>query len=92
MERQIEVGDLVVMIRPSLCCWSISKLGRIFKVISDTDRLRFKTCPVCRHTNEHSALTTVRLDTGAYCERIRLKRIPPLSELETERTDTEETA
>ena len=82
-DRPIAVGDLVVVARD--CCghW----LGRVFVAgeFMKTPRLE------CGECNWHSSATAVKVEHyigRMWCMNLSwLKRIPPLSELEGERTE-----
>ena len=77
MSEQISVGDLVVIVRASHCCGRDKTLGRIFTVeaISSTNY----QCRRCKVITEAS-LCAWR--DGWVVPLSRLKRIPPLAELE----------
>ena len=90
-ERPIQVGDLVMVVRgrnPGTClCTDRSKSAKaipIFRVrqISVTKGL----CPDCRTTTAASLKAWVDGKHEAY-DLYRLKRIPPLSELEGQRSE-----
>ena len=86
-ERPIAVGDLVQVILPPPCgCPSIS-LGMIRTVIAFQ-----KSVGVCVDCKDHQMAYRAVLDGPApwahwVIQPYRLKRIPPLSELEGERTE-----
>ena len=93
MAEPIKVGDLVQVVRTPNCCGSTVGLGMTRTVIgfSETTRARCVSCGRVRLT-----LSAV-LDGPApwskwHIEPSRLKRIPPLSELEGEKRDEEITA
>jgi hypothetical protein len=80
MNNYIRAGDLAIVIRPNHCCGN-GRVGAIVRVLPDTDRLPAIRCVHCGLVEPHSAATTVRIHDG-YIWRFRLKRIPPLAELE----------
>ena len=75
--KLISVGDLVVVVKPTPCCGSSELVGTIFIVKEFTDNpTRCKFCKVMRNYDMRvRGLSTVY-------ELYRLKRIPPLSELD----------
>ena len=75
-DKPIQVGDLVMVVKPTTCCGSIETLGRIKRVIGPP-RYPFATCSVCGKSWQHDYSTAVVLDNGKSCERSRLKRIDP---------------
>lgn len=87
MDKPISVGDLVQIIKPTHCCHNTDPIGEVHRVVSDRDRKPLMQCRFCLGIREHSHAITVAIDTGWYVDRDRLKRIPPLSELEGEKRD-----
>ena len=90
MSEPIKVGDLVVIIRWSCCGY---RVGQIFRVHTILTQRSFK-CLHC-HSNEGGNNLTVAWDgifAGIGARLDWLKRIPPLSELEGEKSDEEITA
>lgn len=87
MSEPIKVGDLVVVIKPTHCCNGYNRVGQVHRIISDHDRLPLVTCRICGFTWAHDNSTTAHIGGGVYLLRTRLKRIPPLSELEGQRTE-----
>ena len=89
-DRPIAVGDLVVVVKPTMCCGNRTRLGHIFRVNylgpSPTKHLR---CVYC--ANRERVLVYVSpfqsVPTGDGYPLERLKRIPPLDELESTKTD-----
>jgi hypothetical protein len=79
MDKPISVGDLVVVVLPTFCCGNDDSLGGVHLVTGPAWGALLR-CPFCmsivKPTDE------VTLDTGNACEKRRLKRIPPLDELE----------
>lgn len=74
---EIKVGDLVVVVKPTLCCGRGESVGKIFTV---TGFRKDHLC-VC---GDRSSGTYAVMDDGFNRRAIaRLRRIPPLSELET---------
>ena len=81
----IKVGDLVVVVRPRTCCGNMKAIGRLFVVQSFGD---FSWC----ECGQKQHWSVAYLDDWYRCEVSRLKRIPPLSELEGEKIKEELTA
>lgn len=85
-EQPIAVGDLVQVVKPKPCCGSTASMGQIFRVanIRGGDWV-LGPCWHCRadlcvpHAQDPA--------DGLWAEISRLKRIPPLSELEGQRTE-----
>lgn len=82
MDKPISVGDLVAIVKPTPCCGDGRSLGEIWTVIPDEHRGAHATCVFCRQIFEHSPATTVFINAGGFIFRNRLKRIPPLADLE----------
>ena len=80
MSERIEVGDLVIKVRPTYCCGATCNLGRIHCVVVDDSWTRLVVCDTCGKTVRN--IDTVKLDNGTYCELTRLRKIPPLTEPE----------
>lgn len=82
MNAEIKVGDLVVVTKPRLCCGEASGVGKVFRV---GGMHKGSNCYRCG--NRYDA-TVAEVD-GSFvsCELPRLKRIPPLGELESEKRD-----
>ena len=84
MNKPINVGDLVVVVLPLQCCDSKLHIGRIYQVSGF-----FVNGYQCRQYGASVDNVLVALVDGAfegYAVSI-LKRIPPLSEVEGERTE-----
>ena len=79
-DRPIQVGDLVVVV--NTCCPPATANGDIFRVgaLFDTKTM----CQICGHRN-HGLHAGLR-QTSSGVPVPWLKRIPPLEELEGERT------
>ena len=92
-DETIREGDLVVIVKPVQCCGSQDNLGQIFTVqrifMSKQNR-----CRACGGISARNVLVAVQQETMPPLARslYRLRRIPPLSELETTNTDSEVTA
>lgn len=85
----ISVGDLVQVIKPSTCCgYATSGIGEIFRVA--VIRPRNGKCPNCGAWPGDIKAMADHHQMGY--DTTRLKRIPPLSELEGEKRDEEITA
>ena len=79
MDKPIAVGDLVQVVRLSVCCGN-GRLGRIFTVakLIDTSHISCTACGAKYHR-----INAVADERGSVGINItRLKRIPPMSELE----------
>jgi len=73
----IKVGDLVQVVRPAPCCGSTESIGKIFRV---TGLASGDGCYYCQNSSK-----TYQLALGGWkhgTKIVRLKRIPPLSDLE----------
>ncbi len=92
MDKPIGVGDLVMVVRPTPCCGCTDSIGDIFRV-KWMGHLEGECCN-CGDDSVASegpgADSDANNDEGYLLSR--LKRIPPLSELETVRTEDEVTA
>ena len=80
MDKPISVGDLVQVIRGTPCCGSGRTLGEIHRVtaLRKTEALMCNRCLTI-----DSGMTVAELEgEDKVCEVSRLKRIPPLDELE----------
>jgi hypothetical protein len=78
----IKVGDLVVVVRPRRCGCAHS-IGWVFKVASVAPSPRGGYCAMCgKDTFEPGTLRAYNEAADGYSELSRLKRIPPLGELE----------
>ena len=90
MSEPIKVGDLVIVLRPSMCCpQEKPHIGRIFTV-SSFETLNATPCERC---GDKSTIT-VAIEPGSYkgYDIRRLKRIPPIAELGDVKRDEEITA
>ncbi len=72
----IKVGDLVIVVKPSLCCGSTRSIGHVFKVFTKDDPTII-SCR-CGHLSRNDD-SWVMLQNGKYAERVRLKKIDPPS-------------
>ena len=77
---EIKAGDLVVLVKPTHCCGYDKNLGLIFRVHS---LVRGTKC-ACGDFNNVDCAT---IDGWWRAELSRLKRIPPLSELDDVKRD-----
>lgn len=82
-ERPIAVGDLVQVVRPRPCCPEKSRLGGTFTVTAIRDGAWLE-CAFC-HKVADADTAELSAFPGRWIERFRLKRIPPLDELEGQR-------
>ena len=87
-DRPIQVGDMVMVVRGVTCCGSLTgSEGKIFAVTSIFTDTKGYICDFCEAKNEQYAARGLP-GTPRAIDLDRLKRIPPLSELE----ETKETA
>ena len=87
-DRPIQVGDLVQVVKPGLCGCTTT-LGWVF-VVLDEKKYSVTTCGTCnaqfgRLVLLESGIQSPRGDSYGF-RRSALKRVPPLSELEDQRT------
>ena len=84
MDKPISVGDLVQVFRPKLCCGNGGDgIGQIFSVAKLFERA--SSCPFCGRSTRGVHAYAITHDRGYLVGR--LKRIPPLEELEGEKRD-----
>jgi hypothetical protein len=81
--ENISVGDLVMVVKPSICCRNKEMLGKTFTV-TGYPIYNKKQCIFCLDYREIH--TEVILNNNFVVEKERLKKIPPLSELEDTKT------
>ena len=83
---KIQVGDLVQVVRPAICCGNTSSLGVTYRVVSINSALSYR----CVYCGSDGKIETIADKAHAYgCVVSRLKRIPPLDEpAETYTTET----
>lgn len=79
MSNDIKAGDLVMVVKPTFCCGSGESLGN-FYTVTGSPLYSLSRCAVCGFVT--STLNEVQLDDDEVCEVSRLKKIPPLSDLE----------
>lgn len=84
-DRAIQVGDLVQVIKPS-DCGCTNSIGRIF-CVGSIAAIRHVQCKHCGQDAHMETLGAWRQDRSGWCELYRLKRIPPLAELDAVSTD-----
>ena len=82
----IKVGDLVQVVRWD-CCGSL--LGNVYEVTKyfDTSGYRVGRCKDCQKLVRINGRQAFKLSNGRIAYRNEIKRIPPLSELEGQRTE-----
>lgn len=87
----IKVGDLVMIVKPTLCCGVGKSLGQIFTVCALVDATR-SIFPRCGST--HAARLAQDGNDRRWCEIDRLKKIDPPAEGDSlpTRADLEVTA
>ena len=79
MSEPIKVGDLVAVVKPSVCCGNTNRVGYVFAVRKIDPAPGW--CLYC-----HSTLPSEYGSDEGWYSGTRLKRIPPLSELEGQPT------
>lgn len=84
-DRLIQVGDLVQVVRPCGCCGTTQWMGDIFRVDSIESSDDPASC--CGNEEDEMCAFASEDEGGAGFPLAELKRIPPLSELEGERTE-----
>ena len=84
MDKPISVGDLVQVIRPAPCCGADDNIGDIFVV--DHIFTGRTWCWNCDQAEEVPCAFVSGEENADGFQLQILKRIPPLSELEGERT------
>lgn len=82
MSDDIKPGDLAVVIKPTVCCNNPSAIGVILKVLSISHDDSW-----CVHCGRHRQGLRAHSSFGGG-DLSRLKKIPPLAELEDTTTDT----
>ena len=83
MNRPIQVGDLVVIVKPPAGCRCVENLGVIFQVTAIRQGTNWRVCRNCESGSLGTGL--VAEGFGRALGLKRLKRTPPLSELESEK-------
>lgn len=86
MDKPISVGDLVVIVRASHC-GSTASIGSIFRVTVIRKRRWGSVCEACRHVLPEGEWVAELAGDDSITELHRLKRIPPLGELEGVKTE-----
>ena len=82
MEKPISVGDLVEVVRPRGCCPEHSRFGMVF-VVADIHAAEHPHAYSCAHCGAPiEAARALPVDSNKWFELSRLKRIPPLGELD----------
>ena len=77
---EIREGDLVVVVKPSSCCGFTGKIGKVFKV---TGIITCHGCIHCGSILNYGEPLALRDNGMTGYIFSRLKRIPPLSKLES---------
>ncbi len=73
----IQKGDLVVVVKPTPCCGKEGSVGKIYEVEE------FIEVAKCRHCGKlYNGKVAVLTEAGRGEPVIRLKRIPPIEELD----------
>lgn len=78
---EIAKGDLVMVVKPTACCGNESAIGMTFHVMS-----LIKMECWCVHCGNHRNIMRAECPLG-FGDASRLKKIPPLSELEDATTN-----
>jgi len=84
-DRPIQMGDLVQVVRPTTCCNSSRYTGYLF-VVRDLRVTHRGSCAACGQPTPPNEVCAIGPE-GAHTELPRLRRIPPLSELEGVETE-----
>lgn len=79
----IGTGDLVEVVKPTLCCGSRKSIGMKFRVMAVTKDTKFGKCLTCEEILPKSAVVA-HLWGGDTCEIERLKVIEKAPEMATE--------
>lgn len=89
MSEKISVGDLVMIVKPAHCCGYDKGLGIIFTVTGF-----FDNGLICDHCKTETSNERVALVNGEWLavHLDRVRRIPPLEELDDVKRDEEITA
>lgn len=88
MDKPIGVGDLVQVVKPRPCCPEFTRYAvglRVKRIFNSFGIL----CPYCRKDTGDVVAVELEEYPNKAVELFRLKRIPPLDELETVRTEDE---
>jgi hypothetical protein len=97
MDQPIQAGDMVVIAKPSFCCNDSRNVGRIFTV-KRVGGAPTNWCSGCfalvppESVGAQLAEWRENYAVTGWIDILRLKRIPPLSELEGEKHKEELTA
>lgn len=93
MNPNIEVGDLVLCIRPPECCGSLEPLGGPYLVVDVRLHGTPGICVWCRKKSGAQMTPEAQLETAnsglGWIETKRLKKIPPLTDDEIRRESVE---
>ncbi len=83
-ERPIQVGDLVQVVRWSQCGCGLGEVGRVSEFLECEN----SGCGLCKTPpTKKTGTAAANIKSGRFCVPLEwLKRIPPLDELEGERT------
>lgn len=82
MDKPINVGDLVVVVKPRPQCGCADRLGEIFRVTEIETGEWGAKCLTCFKVEDTTAYFSVAYGGSNSVGIHRLKRIPPLDELE----------
>ena len=89
MDKPIQVGDLVMVVRHNGCSNCPPKsVGKIF-LVSELKTFSSTECAQCKQRLSVTPRIMALTDNRKQYEVSRLKRIPPLEELEGQRTEEE---
>ncbi len=78
MSGDIEVGDLVIIVKPKQCCGDAQGLGKIFRVIKIKHQAAGARCVRCKSVRPSMTIAMRGVKHGA--EMSRIKKLPDLSE------------
>jgi len=74
MSKDIKVGDLVIVVKPSLCCGILKDIGSIFTVLNAMPAT-YVTCIYCHNRKENENYLLLSNNMG--CHKSRLIKIDP---------------
>ena len=90
MSERIEVGDLVMVVKPTPCCGNTKAIGAVFVVDFVGSKHTHTECAYCRLITKSTRYAYV---TKSQCYDIpRLKKIVPPAQDESVETEREVTA
>jgi len=87
MSENIKAGDLVMVVKPLSCCGRFDGVGFIYTVTGLPSH-KLSRCGYCGIVED--SINELKLSDGSVCEISRLKKIPPLSDLEDVETHSKD--